>query len=829
VSSSFGPIDGEAKQAAPPGERAPAGKEAGGKTAAEPIGPGPSRDGPGGTDDPKAPGAATREPDARSPGGFRDSPEKQYNFIGGSFNATSFGGDFLAEKLSTWAEELKEVDRRWLVGGSDALDPVFEQARETWARFHILVLRYHPGERRRAEDLMQRVTRWAGEAEPGRKLLSTGNHLALHLKELALPEVWPKTSHHSLIFLARRNDPHTARFFSMSNGVEVKGLRQRLESTDTRLVVSLAAEWDAVEGALDAFDDGICTLEVASARRRSTPTVDDRADSAFDGVPRIIAGLFAGLKVGEYRDLVGQFLPPLPEPAAPPVKPDGKPDEAARQPVPPTRHERWLAGDVDRVLAELGIRYEMAAGDAGTHLGDRREAGYYLDDDASPYADPGWVIANHPALLEGRVDQLLARYLGARTASRRYQEAFVACLARMDAAGIHEVSARWLADGWAAALDASADADLAARRLGWLVEYLQSGRKDPERLFAREVVDAFAGDAAELELRFQLEQGDAPVRRALEALAQDDGTVPVQQLWGRLVDDPESGPPTRRFADKQAATIWALLQLARSWPAEVARAIGNALSRVIDPASPWRLLARELDALDHVPRSAALNVKHLLVLMLEVAPGRWTSFAEGVIEAFSGAIERATAKESSSSRLSPAQRDAACTGQRLAFACLDSIAPLLYGADAEKKSRVLRQLCVGGGDAAHNPAALGRLLAMSYFPVDEAPMLGPLGEGSPALGDIVRFLCGIAETFHGDETLSPPHVNEALAQIAAGSRTLMSLASRRALAAQAREGLEAQSAIRDQLEAIGERSALATIRKSIRASQAVIRSLGAGK
>ena len=113
------------------------------------------------SENPKAIGAGSsvilpsgNESDAKSPGGFRDSPEKQYNFFGASFNATSFGGDVRPEKSRTWPEELKEVDRRWLAGCGDGLDPIFDQACQIWTQSHILVLRYHPGERRRAEDLV---------------------------------------------------------------------------------------------------------------------------------------------------------------------------------------------------------------------------------------------------------------------------------------------------------------------------------------------------------------------------------------------------------------------------------------------------------------------------------------------------------------------------------------------------------------------------------------------------------------------------------------------------------------------------------------------------
>lgn len=758
--------------------------------------------------------------------GFRDAPEKQYNFIGSTFHSTNFGGEGRSERTRTWTEELKKVDRSWLFGGNEEPDSIFDSACQAWTCFRIVVLRYHPGGRFRAEGLMKRISRWASERMPACKLLSTGNHLALPLKDLALPDTWPQEYFGSLIYLARRNEPYTARFFSISNGVEVKSLHERLEKTDARLVISLAAEWDAIEGSLDPFDDSVCTLEVAGAQQRAMPVAEDKAELVFDAVPRIIAGLFAGMKVDEYQELVNQFLPKLEVPVSPPKETADKKDETPTPSVQPTRHQRWIMGDIDRVLAELGVRYEMVPADI-TRLRDSRTPGYYLADDASPYANPGWVIANYPALLSSRIDMLLTRYLG-RSASERYQETFLSCLARLDTSGVHAVSAGWLLKGWQAVLDAETDALLAARKLCWLVEYLQVGREDPDARFAKSVIDELAIEAANLEIEFQQEVGTEPLRQALELYAQDHLKEP-DKVWSWLVDNPATRSATLRFSERQAAAQWTILQLSRNWPIEAAQSFTKILDQVTDTASLWRMLAQNWNILDEVPRCAAVNTKSLLSLLLADSPDLWVSFANGVSDSYACYVQEAMAKGSVTHRMSAEKRQAAIKGQRLAFTSLYALAPRIYGPDDEQKRHVLRRLCLSDGNPTHGISVLGRLLAMSYLPVDSEPMLGPVGEGSLSIADVVRYLRGIALFLQSEESLSAEQVNDALAQIASSLRALTPLETRRLLMNQTRYSIDSQFHTRDHFEAIGDRRALANIRKNIRASQAVLRSLGAYK
>jgi hypothetical protein len=749
---------------------------------------------------------------------------REYAFVGNTFYGTSFGdGHSAADRRRTWADELKRAERSWFATGTEMADPVFDAACSQWDRFRIVALRYQRGERPRAEKLMRRIVYWASGAEPSRKLLSTSNELTLSLRDLAAPETWPQEHRGSLVYLARRDDPHTARFFSISNDVEVRGLQERLEKTDIRLVVSLAAAGDTTEGALDPFDDSVCTLEVSAARPPERPERSDEPESGFDQVPRIVVGLFPGLGIAEYQKLVTQILPALAPSAQPGARAaDSMGGSSAARPL--SRHERWIAGEVDQVLAELDIRYETGTLGDPSPLADQRPAGYYLASETSPYADPGWIVTTFPALLVNHMDALLDRYLQGN-GSPRFQEAFLTCLVRTDSVGVRPVTPQWLMQGWRTSLETQADADLITRQVCSLAIYLHTGDQAAESGVVHPLIAALAVEAADLETRFQRELAPEPLREALCHFETRDPPDPMA-VWESLQDNPAAQAAVANLGAKQAAALWAVLRLSRDWPEQGAQALAEALRRVTSPVTPWRASGATTQ-LDLVPRFAALNLDHLLSHLLEQWPELWASVAQGVAQVYGGVAAAVMAGEPAS-RQTPARQQAASDGQRLALALLTSLESKLWSDHADEM-QLLRTLCFSMGDTACDCALLGRLLAMSCVAVDKEMMLGGAGEGTPSSRAVVRFFRKVAFELQGDEELTRDQVDEALTRLGSGLRAVLPPKARRALVEQTRLVLESQSGQYDYFERTGNRAELAAMRKHVRASRAVLRNLGAGK
>jgi hypothetical protein len=749
-----------------------------------------------------------------------------YSFIGARFEgATNFGAGANDDRRYNWIERLVAIEREHCASHGDHTDPVFHQACQAFDDFRIIVLRHQQGCQIRAEALLKRISHWASGRERACKLLGVPNDFALPLSELATPGDWPEHFHGSLIMLERRQEPMTTRFLSANNSVGVRSLCQRLAASDTRLIIALAAEWDSNEGSLDPFDKSARTLEVTHADRPERIAAVEMGESAFDAVPRIVAGLFQGLKVDEFCALVDELaagLHKLPE-VPPPELAEGK----KPPPSPPTRLQRWQAGDIDLVLGELGVRYLVSSPDASASAWASRTGGYYLADERNPYGEPGWVIAHHPALLAGRADHLLDRYLGG-TPSDRFREAFLAALARLEGAGVREVSADWLLKGWARARAVQVDLDAAARNFVALLEYLQPDNASAE--LARSVIDRLAGELVESELGFQQEAGTAPLHRGLGEQAQSDEQADAHLLWEKLVGDPDCGEAARTLSERQTALCWLLLRLSRRWPVDVARAVARVLCEVADASTPWRDMARALETLDGVPRFAAVVLDHLLKLSLTIAPDLWTCFAGGVAQAYEASAREALAHAAApKARLSAASAQAAANGQRLAFACLHALAPRVYATDERQLPPMRLLKLVGPGNSAlgDGPALIGRLLAMSHVDVDMNPALGSAGQGELPAADIVRFLRALTLGLQGDETLTPEDVNHTLAQVGGALRAALPSQLRRDLTQQARESLESLIGARDHFESTGERAPLTEMKRRIRATQAIVRNLAA--
>lgn len=743
-------------------------------------------------------------------------------FLGCEIGIVQFGATGVSESRRTWSEQLIAVQRDDYAGVGDESDPVFAQACAALSSFRVVVLRHQNGCQQRAESLLKQVSYWATGREPHRKLLGVANDFALQLGELAMPEAWPQQFHGSLVMLERRQEPMTTRFLSSNNSAKIKMLCQRLESSDARLLITLAAEYDAGEGSLDPFDKCIRTLEVANAAKPPPAEARLAVESSFDVIPRMIAGLFEGLKVEEFRALVDDLavgLDPLQTASAP------SPDDAKslQRAAEPTRHQRWKAGEIDHVLAELGVQYVVSGVESSASNRGGRASGYYLADSGSSlYGEPGWVITRNPMLLANRCDRLLDRYLGSAM-SARFGEAFMALVARLDGAGVREASAEWLMAGWKRAISASAEVDAAAKSLCALVEYLQpsDGRAD----LALAVIDRLASGVVEAELLFQHEAGLAPLVGALEALTVE-GQVDAGRLWEQLMVDADVGVSAQRMSESLSASLWAMLRLSSRWPAEVARAVARVLAEVTAPATPWRRMARDLQPLDLAPRLVPRTLDNLLNRVVPFAPAVWTGFAKGVVLAFESSVREALARPVGWRCASSASERLAEEGQRLALASLCSLAPHVYSAINEEWLKLIVPI---DASTAEVPGLLGRLLAMSRLESDVEPALWLAGQGELSATDIVRFLRGIAIGLQQSKVLRQEEAGPLLSQLTDGLRDLLPLNLRRELQQRARDSVESLVALRDHLEEIEARDSLAEIRRRIRATQAVIRNLSAPK
>lgn len=756
----------------------------------------------------------------------RRSEGHSYTFFGNTFNETSFACARDGEQRATWASAMRWIERIDCEFCPDGPDPVFDAACQAWADQSIIVLRHQQGAMHRAEQLLHRLAHWATGAEASLRLLGVANDVVLPLGDLAADEAWPADSHETLLLVQRRQDQKTTLFLSSNNGVGVKALRERLRARKSRLLISVAAEWDAGEGELDPFDKSVRTLEVTSATHRTAAQRVDDQESPFDAVPRIVASLFEGLGVAEFKALVDDLRTGIALPATPVAASTSSP--AASPPAKLTRHERWLAGHIDQVLGELGVRYVVSAADVGPMSGKTRATGYSLADPASPYAESGWVIAHHPALLAGRADSLLDRYLFDDQASARYRESFLGALARLDAAGVRSVSAEWLMQAWQRAVLRQADPGAISERLYALVEYLSSDSQESEPRLLTSVIKALSGEVIACELRFQLEQGLQPLRTVLVAVANQDAPAETRDFWTLLRETTAAGSAIRELERRQLTSLWALLLLARRWPRVVAVALARVLDETAAPASPWGQAAAELPSLNSVPRYAALALHYLMALAAAEVPKVWRSVAGGIVLACEADVRACLAATANPRAKATAERPCGIQGQRLAFLCLEALAPQL-NPDGRERSAIARLelLSMPEDHYAGDASMIGRLLAMAHLEVGEEPRLGVAGAGVLPGADIVRFLRAVALDLQADDEVEASQAADALVRIASGVRAVLPLQHRRGLIGRCRESLAAQQATREEFEANDDIDMVRVMRRRIRATQAVLRCLSA--
>lgn len=776
-------------------------------------------------------GSSTSYP---SPLGDREeAPEKlgrrseghSYTFFGNTFNETSFAGARGGEQRATWASALRWIERSDCEFDPGGSDPVFDAACQAWMDQSIIVLRHQQGAMDRAEQLLHRLAHWATGEESSLRLLGVANDVVLPLGDLAAEEAWPADSHETLLLVQRRQDQKTTLFLSSNNGVGVKALREMLRTRKSRLLISVAAEWDAGEGRLDPFDKSVRTFEVTSATQRTAAPPIDAQESPFDAVPRIVASLFEGLGVAEFKALVDDLSTGIALPVAPAAAITNSPD--APPPAKLTRHERWLAGHTDQVLGELGVRYAVSAAEVGPMSGKTRAAGYSLADPSSPYAESGWVIAHHPALLAGRADSLLDRYLFDDRASARYRESFLRTLARLDAAGVRSVSAEWLMEAWQRAVLSQADTSEISERLYALVEYLSSDSHDPEPRLLTSVTKALVREVVACELRFQREQGLQPLRAVLR-VANKDAFTETRDFWTLLRETTAAGPAIRELEKRQLTSLWALLLLARRWPRAVTEALVRVLDETAATSSPWGQAAVELPSLNSVPRYAALSLHYLMALAAAEVPHVWVSVVRGVVLAREGAVRACLAAAANPRAKPAAERQCGIQGQRLAFLCLEALAPQL-DPDGRERSALARLelLSMPEDHIGVDAGMVGRLLAMAHLDVEEEPVLGVAGAGMLPAADIVRFLRNVVLNLQADDKVEDAQVAGALASIGAGVRAVLPLQHRRGLIGRCRESLAAQQATREAFEAADAIDMLRLMRRRIRATQTVLRSLSA--
>jgi hypothetical protein len=762
----------------------------------------------------------------------RQAESKTYHFYG-EVHSPVFDGARYAELRVTWASALRHIERGDCDTVIDETDPVFASACQAWAEQRIIVLRHQKGELHRAERLLLQLSHWASGRNAALKLMGVPNDVVLPLGDLAADEAWPADSDGALLLVQRRRDPKTTLFFSSNNGVGVRALHERLRARNSRLLISVAAEWDDGEGRLDPFDKSVKTLEVTSSANRQPGIQAADEDSPFDAVPRLVASLFEGLGVEEFHAVVEDLLSGIaaPAPVAPAPASQATPREPARDsaalasaPVPPSRHLRWLAGDVDRVLAELGVHYAVAHAAIGPVPAKTLGAGYCLADAASPYAEPGWVIARHPALLARRASSLMDRYLASDSSSPRFRDAFLVTLARLDATGVRPVSSDWLVGAWHRAVAQQAPPDQIGERLFTLLEYLASDSQDGESRLVLPLIEALADHVVSEELRFQAEAQAEWLHEVCRQEASEGDAGPYA-AWQRLGGGPLAGAVGRLKA-RQTTALWALLLLSRRWPRPVAEALARVLDQVSAPGTPWGLAESALPPLRFVARFAALALHHLLALSASHAPDVWISASTGAIQRFGEAVREAFDREAKRQAPASTRQGGALHGQRLAFLCLCTLAPLIEpeAPDASVLRR-LELLPQEGRRPPNDAALIGRLLAMAHFAAEEQPRLGPAGAGILPAGEMVDFLRAVTLEMQGDEQVSAPQAGNALRDIGAGLRSVLTLQQRRELMALVRSSIEAQQMVRDDYERDEQIEKVRLMRRCIRASQAVLRSL----
>ena len=739
-----------------------------------------------------------------------------------------FGAGNTQQRQRTWLDELIEDPSPKRIDPAIGRDPLYRRALDLLqGQGRILQIRHHGGARAAAREVTATVVAGLAEAAPHRRVFTTGSDCRLTLADLALAVAQEDRWRGALIYLVRGRDIQASRFFGADNRAVVAQLTQRLTVLDSRLVVSFAAAPDDIdEGDVTESDDTVGTWVVGERVRETAAAPSATPLTTFEAVAQVVAGALPGLGVKEYCEAVNLIVSDEEQhrssAAAAPVVARSAVDTKGKQRQPPTRHERWLQGETDQVLSELGIEFRRAMRESDV-VGSGLLSGYGIADESSPFASPDWVVTRYPALLVRRIDALVDRYFLV-TSSDAYRSALADCLSRLDFRNIFPVRPAWMVDRFLRALHSDAGIVDPEAFVGLVKLFLVGSRGSA---FGEQVLNALADFVVEAEVRFF---SAIPGQRSELALALVAATEPDDAsgtFWSNVLHGTEVAPHLQLLVLQQSAALNAMVHLVESLPSEVCRALVRVMARLEDSQrSVWPLWRDKIPNVRSVQTSATIVLRLRLSEILSQQPAVWFRLMQGLAQA--GEISKRPAATNPANAIQkPARSRLSPDARRLGVVCIGSLTQVLdemlesVPPSPDLGSTLMQDRHRDGCQA------IGVMLVrcMHQDPHDPADSLPNEELSARYVAYLLRRLCEAMRLVDGAATLA---LDRALAAVVGGLRQDQLPAQRRSLLEAARDQASVlQSRARELAAAGRSRQDTGALRTRLQAAQAVVRALSA--
>lgn len=520
-----------------------------------------------------------------------------------------------APRSVRWEDEVHTAER---LAEPEQLPPAEEVercAQELSAR-RVLLIRHVLHREAEAVATTRAVVSLLRQREPGRTAFCSKSDRVLRPQELCDAAEWRADRRNSLIYLFCVDDAASLEFFNR-HVERVQALCERLRQMDGYLVLTLAVPAASTLREEAQLGRLISLYRLDDAQHKVFRELRDTLSSRFEATLAICAALFPGLGIGEFLRLADALCPPLP-PRAATAK-----DAADSAAPPPTRHERWVQGERDAVLAELQIRLRpLAASDGDT---PSRAKGMTVDDPSWRIEMPGWLYERYPILLTEVLDTLTRHYL-APEASPQFRRCYRNTVLELEARGIQPLSADWLNRQLLDGLRGAAPLLTAERFADLLADV-------PDEGDGRQLLSDLVGCVE----RFVAEQESNLASAVFARAAVGEDALPSlygQKFWPWAKNDGAIGQVVIDTALRQAAALDLLLLLAPRCAPGVVQALGTALHRSNKVYERWL----DLDP-DETPEQPVLSLARVILRerqtdLLAQMPLRWLELAESLLQMF---------------------------------------------------------------------------------------------------------------------------------------------------------------------------------------------------
>lgn len=690
---------------------------------------------------------------------------------------------------------------------TDIADEAIDKYSNVLLDHRLVVISHTPGGAADALSSMLSVVYNIRQRDPVKQFATSGFDRLFPLHSFYEVSEWKNKLRGAVIYLNRSSDVAATTFFADPNK---RGfLKQRLEEVDVRLIATVAVERTASRS---YFNDDPGNWIIRTPEAVVPPEVSTRYSEPFEAAAVATAALFPGLGAQEFAALVHMLTPDRAlrnqVPQAP-ANPDGNKTNVPA-PVTRTREERWLEGEHDTVLAELGVAFRTITDEPSSGSGFA-PGGLVLEDETQRAEMPGWVLRRFPLLLTQHLDELAARYFSAE-ASNRFRMGFLNLLARLEAHGFWQMEPEWLLPRFLASVTEDRAEDC-ARHLSTLLARSLDGRNG-DRLVEKvtdRLVDALLHEEQKLFLSIPPEHLASAFESATDPSSEED---PMETFWSDLLK--LQGSPTSVFAAAIGLllpVVNLLVELSRYRPALVRAAVQRLFAEDALRGTTWPQLKWPPPYSSTHARFSRLGFQGILSNRILQQPSHWAAFAETMAGESSGEPGKAapTAKTSRAMRVTNSDEDEKRARLILSFLAMDCVIALdrlLTHFDPGPLPEAVYEALLAEGQRSRT----GRLLADLIRGCD--------GFGA---GFIVVFYRTLTTSLLSRKDAVESSVFAAMFELISPLRTQLAGSKRLEIARTAREHQERFAARRDYFRLAKQEEPLRTAVRRIAAMRIVIR------